>query len=87
MTSTGFLLTYLVDTAGTKTTNDPVNRTWNVDYCRKVFNAGRTNHPEQMSNANIDAVKQCHHRLEGDDMDVFTLNNMKISQARDGMIR
>lgn len=84
LTARGCALIYLVDTAGTRTTSDQVNRDWSHDYCKSVYLDG-------MNLRNIDqtcyAAQHYRYRIDDEGTDVFHVCNVRISQTQDGMVR
>lgn len=84
MTAQNYYLTYLVDTAGVRTTSDPVNREWNHDYCREVF---LENFRYPSASEVVYISDHYRYKVEEDGTDIFTILNTRISQNRDGMLR
>jgi hypothetical protein len=83
-TSIGCALTYLVDTAGMRTTSDNVNTDWNKDYVRMAFLKDISFFDE---NARVDAATNYRYKIETDGTEIFTICGVQISQAKDGMLR
>jgi hypothetical protein len=74
----------LVDTAGTRTTSDHVNRDWRPDYCARAFMDGHV--PRSVTEIN-NTMSHYRHRIDHDGLAVFNLCGYRITQATDGMIR
>lgn len=84
LTSRDCALIYLVDTAGTRTTSDQVNRDWSRDYCKEVYLEGMTFRNQIETHFAADHYR---YKVEEDGSDVFIICNIRVSQARDGMVR
>lgn len=82
-TAVGCALTYLVDTAGTRTTSDRVNNNWYKDYCQLCFEEGLQYQNPAYNNANT----TYHYLVERDGSEVFIIRNIRIVQGKDGMVR
>lgn len=84
MTARGCALIYLVDTAGTRTTSEQVNRDWSHDYCQEIYTEGMN-----MRNIvqNSYAAKHYRYRVDDDGNDIFYVCNARVSQSEDGMVR
>ncbi|CAG9799630.1 unnamed protein product [Chironomus riparius] len=84
LTARGCALTYLVDTAGTRTTSEQVNRDWSHDYCRETYLDG-------MNLRNIYqtsyAANHYRHRVDDEGTDIFYIFNVRVTQSEDGMVR
>lgn len=86
LTSDGCALIYLVDSAGTRTTSDPVNKDIRNDYGWQVF-INNCRFGEQYF-AEADAVSKSYHFFTQDDgTQVFDILGFRVAQTRDGMVR
>lgn len=86
LTADGCALIYLVDTAGTRTTSDSVNRDIRPDYGWQVFIKNCRMGAQFYHEA--DAVaKHYHYFVQDDDTQVFDILGFRVSQTVDGMVR
>lgn len=86
LTADGCALIYLVDSAGTRTTSDGVNKDIRNEYGWQVFvNNSRLG---TRYFAEADAIAKHYHFFTQDDgTSVFDILGFRISQTRDGMVR
>lgn len=86
LTADGCALIYLVDTAGTRTTSDAVNKDTNFEYCWQVFAANDRIGSQYYIEAEA-ATKNYHFFTQDDGTQVFDILGYRVSQTQDGMIR
>lgn len=86
LTADGCALIYLVDSAGTRTTSDAVNKDHRFEYGWQVFvnNARLGEHRFNEAQA---AAKNHHFFTQDDGTQVFDILGFRVSQTTDGMVR
>ncbi|XP_070494465.1 uncharacterized protein fest [Chironomus tepperi] len=84
LTARGCALIYLVDTAGTRTTSEQVNREWSHDYCRDIYLEGMNLRNIAQTNY---AASQYRYRVDDDGNEIFHVCNVRVTQSEDGMVR
>ncbi|KAG5678373.1 hypothetical protein PVAND_008055 [Polypedilum vanderplanki] len=83
-TSAGCALTYLVDSAGVRTTSEAVIRDWSRDFCKPVF-LDDIQIPDEATRNH--AATDYHYKVEKDGTETFKICGLRVSQAKDGMLR
>lgn len=86
LTAEGCALIYLVDTAGTRTTSDAVNKDRLGDYCWGVFVGNCRIGAQYYHEADV-ASKSYHFFTQDDGTTVFDILGYRVSQTQDGMVR
>lgn len=86
LTSNGCALIYLVDTAGTRTTSDAVNKDARNEYGWQVFASNSRIGVPYFNDADV-ASKNYHFFTQEDGTSVFDILGFRVSQTLDGMIR
>ncbi|CRL06863.1 CLUMA_CG019582, isoform A [Clunio marinus] len=86
LTADGCALIYLVDTAGTRTTSDPVNKDTRNDYSWQVFIDNCRLGEAYYDEADV-AAKTYHFFTQDDGTQVFDILGFRVSQTHDGMVR
>lgn len=86
LTADGCALIYLVDTAGTRTTSDAVNKDVRGDYCWGIF-VGNSRIGAQYFHEAEAASKNYHFFTQNDGTSVFDILGHRVSQTQDGMVR
>lgn len=86
LTADGCALIYLVDTAGTRTTSDAVNKEIRVDYGWQVFISNCRMGAHYFAEAD-NASKNYHFFTQDDGTQVFDILGFRVSQTQDGMVR
>lgn len=86
LTADGCALIYLVDTAGTRTTSDAVNKDYRNEYSWQVFSQN-CRFGVQFYNEAEAASKNYHYLTQDDGTQVFDILGVRVSQTQDGMVR
>lgn len=86
LTSEGCALIYLVDSAGTRTTSDVVQKDIQIDYCTQVF-TDDVRIGSDLFIAATQVVGASSFWLQDDGTENFDINGFRISQTRDGMVK
>lgn len=86
LTADGCALIYLVDSAGTRTTSDAVNKDHRSEYCWQVFVYNARLGGQFFIEAQ-NASKNYHFFTQDDGTQVFDILGYRISQTNDGMVR
>lgn len=86
LTADGCALIYLVDSAGTRTTSDAVNKDYRSDNCWKVFSSCERFGGVYFEEAEA-AAKNYHFFIQEDGSNVFDVLGFRITQTIDGMVR
>lgn len=86
LTADGCALIYLVDSAGTRTTSDAVNKDYRSDNCWKIFTSNVRIGGQFFDEADA-ASKNYHFFTQDGGTQVFDILGFRVSQTIDGMVR
>lgn len=86
LTADGCALIYLVDSAGTRTTSDAVNKDILNDYSLQVFGSNCRLGAHYFNEADA-AAKNYHFFTQDDGTQVFDILGFRVAQTQDGMVR
>ena len=86
LTADGCALIYLVDTAGTRTTSDAVNKDIGTDYAWQVFACNSRYGSHYFHEAQA-AAQSYSFFTQDDGSKVFEILGFRVSQTQDGMVR